>query len=97
MLNDEECAKVFYLLSNAKRLQVLQFLRDGPAFVEDFRAAIDISKCVLSKNLLMFIDAGFIECKIERRGSNRKRRHYHLVDTDIIQLIDTVKGELYDV
>jgi ArsR family transcriptional regulator, virulence genes transcriptional regulator len=82
-------AEVLKTLSNAKRLEIVHLLADGPRDVGRLAEELGISQPNVSQHLALMRSAGVVEA--EREG---REVHYRLSDPDIIVACETMRGVL---
>lgn len=82
-------ADVLKILSNARRLEILHRLAEGPLEVSRLADEMGISQPNVSQHLAIMRGAGLVEW--ERDG---REVHYRLADPDIIVACDIMRGVL---
>ena len=84
-------ASVCQTLSNPKRLEVIDCLRDGELSVSKLAEATDISQANLSQHLATMREKGIVIAR--REGSNV---YYHLSNPKIIRACDLMREVLME-
>ncbi|MCW4019088.1 MAG: metalloregulator ArsR/SmtB family transcription factor [Candidatus Bathyarchaeota archaeon] len=84
-------ARVFYALSDAVRLEILEFLRDGEKCVCEIVPHLELVQPVVSRHLRILRDLGLVRC---RKDGNK--RLYSVTDAKIFGLVDALSPELAD-
>lgn len=82
MPNYNKQAELFNVLSNPKRLQILDFLKNGPKTVNEIAEACNLRKSNISQNLQLMRLTGVLTA--ERKGKNVI---YEIKDTNILKLL----------
>jgi DNA-binding transcriptional ArsR family regulator len=85
-------AQVFHALSDADRLEILEFLRDGEKCVCEIVPHLSLIQPVVSRHLKILKDVGAIRCR-----KDGTKRMYSIVDTRIHNAVDALTPELVTV
>mgnify|MGYP002402229268 FL=1 len=80
-------AKILSALSDATRLELLEFLSGGERCVCEILPAFSRSQSTISKHLSVLYEAGILERRIDG-----KRTLYSIRDPQVFDLIRTVDG-----
>jgi DNA-binding transcriptional ArsR family regulator len=84
-------AKIFNALSDPKRLEIIEFLREGEKCVCEIVPYLCLIQPVVSRHLKILKDCGLL--KYRKEGT---RRLYSISDYRIVEIIDAVDSELVD-
>ncbi len=82
-------AKIFKALSDPRRLNILDFLRDGEKCVCEIVPQMGLIQPVVSRHLKILKDCGIIK---GRKEGNR--RLYSIAEKQIFKVIDSLNPEL---
>ncbi|KKU97885.1 MAG: Regulatory protein ArsR [Candidatus Amesbacteria bacterium GW2011_GWB1_48_13] len=88
--NKEEfkiAARVYRLLANPKRLEILKNLKEGELGVNDLSGKVGVRKANMSQHLALLRSAGIVN--VRHSGVNR---YYSLVKPQILDGFDTIIG-----
>ena len=85
-------AQVFHALSDADRLEILEFLRDGEKCVCEIVPHLSLIQPVVSRHLKILKDVGAIRCR-----KDGTKRMYSIVDPKIYNTIDALAPEIITV
>ena len=82
-------ASICKALSHPKRLEILDYLRDGEKHVKELAAALDISQSALSRYLAAIRSTGIV---VPRRDGQNV--YYRLSDPRVIEACDAMRDVL---
>jgi ArsR family transcriptional regulator len=78
-------ARVFYALSDAIRLDILEFLRDGEKCVCDIVPHTNLVQPIVSRHLKILRDSGIVQCR-----KDGTRRLYSVTDPRVYAILDAL-------
>ncbi len=80
---------VFHALSDAIRLEILTYLRDGEKCVCEIVPHLNLIQPLVSRHLKVLKDAGMIRCR-----KDGTKRMYSIVDSRIYNVVDALTSDL---
>lgn len=87
--NFDEKAALLKVIAHPIRLQILDFLREGPSCAGSANEAIGISQPNLSQHLKVLKDAGLVDCRVDGQ-----RRCYYIIRPSLVRvLLDLLDGD----